>query len=126
MKLFIVPSIIATIILSFIPSGNKAVSGSGHWEYDSYYDLTFYVYNTVEPAFYEGEAGGVAYFVTTDGDIEGEAWGCYIVDTDLQVGDEVTLTFENRITREEYLQNEEYGIESGGTRIDSGQIVGIN
>ena len=115
-----IPAIIGTIVLSFIPSGDNYVRGSGHWEWDNYYQQSFYVYETREEAVFEGESDGVAYFETKDGNV----WGAYVWDSAIQAGDEVTLTFENRITQSEYAQAEEYGIEYG-TREDSGAIIAI-
>ena len=54
----------------------------------------------------------------------GDTFGAYLTDTDLEEGDVVTLTFENRESKAEYLEAEEYGIESV-TR-DNGMIVDIN
>ena len=118
-----IPALILSIGLSFAPAPHdNTVRGSGHWEYDSYYSQSFYVYETVENAVFEGASDGVAYFVTTDGDIDGEVWGSYIWDSDLQEGESVTLTFENRVTQEEYAR----GVETGETREDSGRIVAID
>ena len=115
------PMLALSVVLSFVVPSGKTISGSGHWEYDDYYQTSFYVYQTEEPAVFEGESGGVAYFRTTRGDIDGEVWGAYVWDSDLQDGDSVVLTFENRVTQSEY----ERGIECGTTLIDSGEIVGV-
>ena len=123
MKLFnalSIPAIVGTIVLSFIPSGDNYIRGSGHWEWDTYYQQSFYVYETREEAVFEGESDGVAYFETKDGKLR----RAYVWDSAIQAGDEVTLTFENRITQSEYAQAEEYGIEYG-TREDSGAIIAI-
>lgn len=103
-------TIALTATLSFLPSGKKVPDG--YWE-----NSDTYVYYTLEDATFLGASAGVAYFET--------AWGTYTYDSDLQGGDEVTLTFENRETREEYLRAEEYGIKSD-TRIDNARIIEIN
>lgn len=111
-----IPTLIASVALSiFAPS---VPSQGGHWEYDEYYQTTFYVYETREEAVFDGESEGVGYFRTEDGNV----WGCYLSDTDLEEGDTVTLTFENRVTQEEYARGEE----TGETRIDSGRIIEID
>ena len=117
-----IPALIICVGISFIPSGDNHVSDSGHWESGDRY-----VYQTRESATYCGESDGVATFETSDGNV----WECeetimrFVVDSDLQEGDGVTLTFENSLTREEYARAEEYGIEYG-TREDSGLIIAID
>ena len=108
------PFAAVSICLSiFIPSGKTGYTN--HWE-----DGKTYVYYTTESAVvFEGEEAGVGHF-----NVSGETFDAYLTDTELQDGDEVTLIFENRETREEYILAEEYGIEST-TRVDNGQIVDI-
>lgn len=89
----------------------------GYWE-----NADTYVYYTEERAVFEGEENGVAYFWVSS---TGDEFGAYVYDTELVDGDVVTLTFENRETKAEYLEAEEYGIESV-TRVDNGRIVGID
>lgn len=110
-----IPAAILSACLSVFPSSGNNVP-SGHWE-----NGETYVYYTAESAEYLGVEGGTAYFETGDGNV----WTVYAYDPDLQVGDPVTLTFENRETRAEYLRAEEYGIESA-TRIDNGRIISID
>lgn len=111
-------TIALTATLSFLPSmgglGRKAPSG--YWE-----NADTYVYYTLEDAVFQGVEDGVGYFWVQDSG----TYGAYIYDTDLVEGDEVTLTFENRETRKEYLLAEEYGIKSD-TRIDNARIIEIN
>ena len=110
-----IPAAILTAILSiFSPSGNNLPAA--HWV-----DGETYVYYTAESAEYLGVEGGTAYFETADGNV----WGAYIYDSDLQVGESVTLTFENAESRSEYYQAQEYGIETV-TRIDNGRIISID
>ena len=89
----------------------------GHWE-----NGDCYVYYTEEEAVFEGVDTGVAYVCVTE---TGDEYGAYVYDTDLIEGDVVTLTFENRETRQEYVEAEEYGIESV-TRVDNARIVAID
>ena len=110
---FSIPALALSIIVSFVPSGKSVPDG--YWE-----NSGVYIYYTLEDATYEGEEDGVVYFETSDGNV----WGAYIYDSDLQDGETVTLTFENRESREEYILAEEYGIESR-TRIDNARIVEI-
>lgn len=115
------PALITTICLCFIPSGNNSVAASGHWEYDAQYSTAFYVYETRESAVYLGESSeksGVFYFRTGDGNV----WGAYVSDPDIQEGESVILTFKNRVPKSEY----DAAVEYGTTRIDSGQIVSID
>lgn len=107
---FTLPALVIATIISFIPSGRKIPSG--YWE-----NSDTYVYYTLETATFQGASDGVAYFRTEDGNV----WGY----SDLQDGETVTLTFENRETREEYALAEEYGIESV-TRIDNARIIEID
>ena len=109
----VVAIVLATVTLFTIPVKD---SPKGHWE-----NAETYVYYTEERAVYEGEEGGVAYFWVQDLG----TFGAYIYDTDLVEGDVVNLTFENRETKAEYLEAEEYGIESV-TRVDNGMIVAID
>lgn len=109
------PALALSISLSFLPSGTKDLP-SPYWE-----SADGYVYYTAESAEYLGVEGGTAYFETGDGNV----WTIYAYDPDLQVGDPVVLTFENRETRAEYFRAEEYGIESA-TRIDNGRIISID
>lgn len=88
----------------------------GHWE-----SADSFVYYTEERAVFEGVENGVGYFWLTE---TGDTFGAYLADTVLEEGDVVTLTFENRESKAEYLEAEEYGIESV-TR-DNGMIVAIN
>lgn len=111
-----IPMLILSIALSAVCPRSESVNG--HWEYDEYHSKTLYVYETREEAVFEGERGGVGYFRTEDGNV----WGCYLSDTELEEGDTVTLTFENRVTQEEYARGEE----TGETRIDSGRIIEID
>ena len=110
-----IPAAILTAILSLFPSSGNNVPAS-YWESGD-----CYVYYTAESAEYLGVEGGTAYFETADGNV----WAAYIYDSDLQEGESVKLTFENRETRAEYLRAEEYGIESV-TRIDNGRIISID
>lgn len=116
---FSIPALVITIGISFFSSGSNVVPGSAHWEQGEF------VYLTQEDAFFDCEIDGVAYFITTSGDLDGEVWGCYIYDTGLQDGQDVVLTFENRITKPEYDMAAEYGIETT-TRIDSARIIAID
>lgn len=109
-----IPMMIAAIGMSFIPSGSNHVENSGRWVDGCY------VYETHENAVFVGEDGGVAYFVTDDG----ESWGAYVYDSELQDGDSVTLTFENTVTKSEYDYSSEAGIDYG-TRMDS-HIISID
>lgn len=109
------PALALTAALSFIPSGGKSVP-DGYWE-----NSDTYVYYTLEEAVYEGEEDGIAYFETADGNV----WSAYIYDSDLQDGETVTLTFENRESHEEYVLAEEYGTESV-TRIDNARVIEID
>ena len=105
-----IPALIACVGISFIPSGNE----SGHW-----ISGNEYVYQTREAATFCGESDGVAVFETSDGNV----WECLVIDSDLQEGERVTLTFENQITQSEYARAEEYGIES--TTLDSARIIAV-
>ena len=109
------PALALSISLSFLPSGTKDLP-SPYWESGN-----TYVYYTAESAEYLGVEGGTAYFETGDGNV----WTVYAYDPDLHPGDPVTLTFENRESRIDYLRAEEYGIESA-TRIDNGRIISID
>ena len=115
-----IPMLILSIVLC--AACPRLESADGHWEYDEDCQMNFYVYETTESATYEGESGGVGYFRTQDGNV----WGCYIVDTDLVDGEEVTLTFENRVPKSEYDRAQETGIEYSETREDSGSIIAID
>lgn len=115
-----IPALILSVSLSFL-SGSNTVPASGHWTYDEYYQCAFYVYETRESAVYLGESSeksGVFYFRTDDGRV----WGSYLSDPEIQDGDTVTLTFENRVPKSEY----DAAIEYGETRSDSGEIVSID
>ena len=111
-----IPAAILSACLAVFPSSGTADAPSGHWE-----SADSYVYYTLEDAEYLGVEGGTAYFETGDGNV----WTIYAYNPDLQVGDPVTLTFENRETRAEYLRAEEYGVEST-TRIDNGRMISID
>ena len=106
--------VLATFALITVPTKDEP---KGHWE-----NAETYVYYTEERAVYEGVDTGVAYFCVTE---TGDEYGAYVYDTDLIEGDVVTLTFENRETRQEYVEAEEYGIESV-TRVDNARIVAID
>ena len=108
------PLLAITAGVSFF-SSNKNVP-EGYWE-----NSTTYVYYTSEDAIFDGENLGTAYFETSDGNV----WGSYIWDSELEDGQKVTLTFENQETREEYLLAQEYGRESV-TRIDNARIIAID
>lgn len=110
-----IPALIISAGLSFVPSGNNNVSGSGHW-----ISGNEYVYQTREAATFLGESDGVATFETSDGNV----WECLVIDPDIQDGERVTLTFENQITREEYVRAEEYGIES--ETLNSARIIAVD
>lgn len=111
-----IPAAILSACLSVFPSSGNNVP-SGHWE-----NGETYVYYTAEDAEYLGVEGGTAYFETGDGNV----WTAYTYNpADLQIGDPVTLTFENRESRAEYLRAEEYGTETV-TRIDNGRIISID
>ena len=103
---------VSICLIIFIPSSRSGYAN--HWENEN-----SFVYYTSESAIFEGEEAGVGYFY-----VSGDTYGAYLTDSDLQDGDEVTLIFENRESREEYILAEEYGIEST-TRVDNGQIVEI-
>ena len=109
-----IPAMIVCAGLSFVPSGNN-VSGSGHW-----ISGNEYIYQTREAATFLGESDGVATFETSDGNV----WECLVIDPDIQDGETVTLTFENQITREEYVRAEEYGIES--ETLNSARIIAVD
>lgn len=110
-----IPAAILSACLVVFPSSGNNVPAS-YWESGN-----TYVYYTAESSEYLGVEGGTAYFETGDGNV----WTAYAYNPDLQVGDLVTLTFENRETRAEYLRAEEYGTETV-TRIDNGRIISID
>lgn len=111
-----VAATIAAISVSVFSLTPGKTAPRGYWQ-----DASTYVYYTLESATYCGESDGVATFETSDGNV----WECFVIDPDIQDGERVTLTFENRETREEYVRAEEYGIESA-TRTDNGRIIAID
>lgn len=110
------PAAALSLSLSFLSSGTRDLP-SPYWESGD-----CCVYYTAESAEYLGVEGGTTYFETGDGNV----WTVYAYDpADLQEGESVTLTFENRETRAEYLRAEEYGTETV-TRIDNSRIISID
>jgi hypothetical protein len=114
MKLFSLAALAATALVTIVNPAQDLPDP--YWESGD-----CYVYYTSAEATFTGESDGVAYFETADGNV----WGAYIYDSDLQESDTYTLTFENRESRAEYVRAEEYGIEDI-TRTDNARIVAID
>ena len=114
MKLFSLAALAATALVTIVNPTQDLPDP--YWE-----NGDCYVYYTSANAEYLGEDAGTAMFETADGNV----WSAWIYDSDLQVGESVTLTFENRESRAEYARAEEYGIEDI-TRTDNARIVAID